>query len=966
MGLSYYESFDPGTGSLPPRAAFRSNAAGIDLAGQWRFLLSPTVAEAPTGMADPEFDDSAWSLLPVPSSWQMHGHGRPAYTNMAYPFPIDPPRVATDNPTGDHRCWFEVPATWTGQRAVLRFDGIDSCAKVWLNGIELGVTRGSMLATEFDVTDELRPGAANLLAVRVHQWSSGSYLEAQDMWWLSGIFRDVTLLSRPAEGIEDFFVHADYDHLTGTGTLRIDTEAPARISVPELGLVDVAVNADHVVDVEPWSAEIPRLYDALLSTGTEEVQVRLGFRTVRVADGLLTVNGKRILLRGVNRHEFHPDLGRVIPAEVVRSELLLMKRHNINAIRTSHYPPHPMVLDLCDELGFWLMDECDIETHGFERNNGWAGNPSDDPRWEDAYVDRMRRTVERDKNHPSVIMWSLGNESGIGRNHETIAEWTRFRDPSRPIHYEGDTACRYVDVFSHMYASPDEVDAIGRLAEERFPGASDELDARRRRMPFILCEYAHAMGNGPGGLRDYQDLFERYPRCQGGFIWEWLDHGIRRRTPDGREYFAYGGDFGEPLHDGNFVIDGLVSADRTPSPGLVELAAVFAPIKIEFDGLDRLRITNLNDYATLDEIAFGWVLEENGHQIADGELRVARLLPGEQTDLELPKLPGTTAESWLTVSARTARDTAWAPAGHVITSGQLCVRPTPEYEQEFAPAAGDPGSVAALRLGPATFDPVRGTLKQLGDLVIDGPRLDVWRAPTDNDLGEGRGQYLARNWREVGLHRMTHTLISLTADETSIAIVTRVAAANQREGLLTEYHWTAGPDRLRLRLTVTPDGEFSVPLPRLGVRLALPGALTNVEWFGGGPGEAYIDSRQAVRIGRYTSTLDDLQTQYAFPQENGNRVDVRWVALTDAAGAGLRVTGHPVFDFAARPWTSEALDAAKHTIDLAPDGHTYLNIDAGHTGIGSGSCGPGLPDRYQLMAAPTVLVVDFQLIRSSD
>jgi beta-galactosidase len=559
-----------------------------------------------------------------------------------------------------------------------------------------------------------------------------------------------------------------------------------------------------------------------------------------------------------------------------------------------------------------------------------------------------------------VILWSLGNESGIGRNHGVMADWTRQRDPGRPIHYEGDHACRYVDVYSTMYSSPDEVDAIGRLAEERHPEVSDELDARRRGMPFILCEYAHAMGNGPGSLRDYQDLFEQYPRCQGGFIWEWLDHGIRSTTPDGVEYFAYGGDFGEPLHDGNFIIDGLVSSDRTPSPSLVELAKVYAPIRIEFPGTDRLRITNLNDYAALDDVVFGWTLEEDGRQIADVELKIAHLAAGEHTEVEVPAVPSVTGESWLTVTARTARDAAWAPAGHELAWGQLRLTPEPtSLPPAPTPSPIEYPSTGELRLGPATFDPVHGTLRNLGQFAVDGPRLDVWRAPIDNDLGEGRGQFLARHWREAGLHRMTHRLVSLDSDASSITVKTRVAAANQPEGLFVEYRWTAEEDRLSLELTVTPDGEFTVPLPRLGVRLALPGSLQQVAWFGGGPGEAYVDSREAVRIGRYSSTVDDLQTPYTFPQENGNRMAVRWLELTDAGGAGLRVTGQPVFDFAARPWTSEALDAAKHTFDLVPDGHTYLNLDAGHTGVGSGACGPALPERYQLHAAPTTLTLTF-------
>jgi beta-galactosidase len=637
MQPGYLEDFARPRGTLPPRAWFRSDAPALDLSGRWRFRLSPTPADAPDGFWAPDFDDAGWAQLPVPSSWPMHGHGRPAYTNKNYPFPIEPPHVPTDNPTGDHRLTFDVPAHWPrtrGARAVLRLDGVDSCGRVWLNGRELGVTQGSRVPAEFDVTDALRTGSPNVLAVRVHQWSAASYLEDQDMWWLPGIFREVTLLARPAGGIDDFFVRADYDHASGAGTLRVECAAPARLGVPELGLVDAAVNESLRIDaVRPWTAETPHLYAGELATDTERVPVRIGFRTVAIIDGVLTVNGRRILLRGVNRHEFHPDTGRVVPAETVRAELELMKRHNVNAIRTSHYPPHPRVLGLCDELGFWVIDECDLETHGFVQH-GWRHNPSDDALWTDAYLDRMRRMVERDKNHASVIMWSLGNEAGIGVNHAAMADWTRDRDPGRPLHYEGDRECRYVDVYSRMYADHEEVDAIGRRVER--PLDDPAADARRRAMPFILCEYAHAMGNGPGGLSEYQELFERYPRCQGGFVWEWLDHGVRRRTPDGREYFAYGGDFGEALHDGNFVIDGLVFPDRTPSPGLVEFAKVVEPVRIAAGPDGALRVTNRYDFRDLSHLRFGWRLEADGEPVASGDLSVPPLAPGEHADLPPP------------------------------------------------------------------------------------------------------------------------------------------------------------------------------------------------------------------------------------------------------------------------------------------------------------------------------------------
>ncbi|HEX2356371.1 MAG TPA: glycoside hydrolase family 2 TIM barrel-domain containing protein [Micromonosporaceae bacterium] len=953
MSSAYLEDFARPHGTLPPRAWFRSDAQVLDLSGTWRFHLAPTLAQAPDGFWLPDHDDRDWSDLPVPSSWPMHGHGSPAYTNLSYPFPVDPPHVPTDNPTGDHRLAFDVPADWAGGRAVLRFDGVDSCGRVWLNGTELGVTQGSRLTAEFDVTGVLRAGERNVLAVRVHQWSSASYLEDQDMWWLPGIFREVSLLLRPAGGIDDYFVHADFDHVTGAGVLRVECEAPgARVTVPELGLAAAPVNQTHrIAAVRPWTAETPHLYAGELVTDAEHVPLRIGFRTIAIVDGVLTVNGRRILFRGVNRHEFHPDTGRVVPAETVRAELELMKRHNINAIRTSHYPPHPEVLALCDELGFWVVDECDLETHGFGRL-GWRRNPSDDPRWTDAYVDRMRRTVERDKNHPSVVMWSLGNESGIGANHGAMAAWTRERDPGRPIHYEGDIACRYVDVYSRMYAYHDEVDAIGRRAEK--PLDDPALDARRRAMPFILCEYAHAMGNGPGGLTEYRELFERHPRCQGGFVWEWLDHGIRRRTPDGREQFAYGGDFGEPLHDGNFVIDGLVFPDRTPSPGLVEFAKVIEPVRIEPAPDGHVLVRNRYDFRDLSHLRLTWRLEsdgEGGEPAASGELAVPTVPPGGQAEVPLPVAAAGPAggERWLTVSARLRHDEPGTPAGHEVGWGQLALAAAPPAAP--APTGRRPArSGVEITLGPGTFETAHGRLVRLGPLAVDGPRLDVWRAPTDND---SRGPSpIARQWRALGLDRMTHRLVDLRLDGERLFVVTRMAAAQQEIGLLAAYTWTADDHALGLAVTVQPEGEWPVPLARLGLRMAVPAGLGRVEWFGGGPGEAYPDSRRAARIGRFAATVDELQTPYVFPQENGNRVDVRWLALRDGAGHGLRAEGAPAFDFTARRWTSEDLDSARHATDLSPRDRVFVNLDLAQHGLGTASCGPGPLPAYALDVAP--------------
>ena len=957
------------SGAMAPRAWYTSDASALDLSGDWKFRWSPR-ADAPLDFTRRGFDDSGWAMLPVPSHWQLHGYGAPAYTNIRYPFPVDPPRVPTDNPTGDYRVAFTVPPSWRGQRIVLRFDGVDSCARVWLNGAEIGVMSGSRLPAEFDVTGALGWDGSEFLAVRVHQWSSGSYLEDQDMWWLSGIFRRVTLTARPAGGIDDYFLHADYDHATGGGTLTVETQVPARVTVPELGIDAPAGQAIPVAKVEPWSAELPRLYDAELATGAERIPLRVGFRRVAIDGGLLRVNGRRILLRGVNRHEFHPDHGRAVTAATMLDDVLLMKRHNINAVRTSHYPPDPRFLDLCDAYGLYVVDECDLETHGFFPPEGTIpGNPADEPAWREELVHRMRRMVERDKNHPSIIMWSLGNESGSGRNLGAMAAWARRRDPARPLHYERDATFRDVDVYSLMYPTHRQVELIGQHKEE--PLDDPELDARRRAMPFIMCEYGHAMGNGPGGLSEYQELFDAYPRCQGGFIWEWIDHGLRVAAPGG-EYFGYGGDFGEPLHDGNFVADGLLFPDRTPSPGLLEYKKVIEPVRISGAG-EALRIDNRHDFADLSYLRFDWSVEDEGVELAAGQLKVPGIAPGESATVPLPEIPAVRGEAWLTVRAVLAQDTPWAAAGHEVGWGQLQVgegakqRPvlmTTKDSPERAVAS--PGSVPGLagpeiRLGPGVFSAADGRLTRLGGIDVEGPRLDVWRAPIDNDRAFSRdANELA--WRRLGLHRMQHRIDEVTVGPDELTVRTRVAPAATDLGLYAAYQWTACGDTLRLTVEVTPDGDWKLPLPRLGLRMSLPGAFQYVEWFGLGPGEAYRDSRRAARVGRFRATVDELQTPYVFPQENGNRAGVRWLTLRDDTGAGLAVAGEPVIDVTARRWTSEALDAARHPVDLRPEERIWLNLDHAQNGLGSASCGPGVLPAYRLSAVPATFTVAFRLV----
>jgi beta-galactosidase len=822
---------------------------------------------------------------------------------------------------------------------VLRFLGVDSQFTVWLNGTELGWSTGSRLTTEFDVGRLLRAGA-NELAVRVHQWSPASYLEDQDQWWLSGIFRGVELIARPADAVDDVFVHAGYDHETGTGTLTVESDVPALLSVPELGLDRVDPAGPHVLAVEPWSAELPRLYDATLTAGGETISLRIGFRTVAIVDGVFTVNGAPVLLRGANRHEWSPERGRSVTAEDMRADVLLMKQHNLNAVRTSHYPPHPDFLDLCDEYGLWVIVENDLETHGFIFCE-WRRNPSDDPAWRDALADRMARTVERDKNHPSVIMWSLGNEAGHGANLALMAEQARTRDPSRPLHYEGDWDSGYVDVYSRMYATHDEVDAIGRLDEPVTEDAG--LDAHRRAIPFVQCEYAHAMGNGPGALLEYQQLFEQYPRCMGGFVWEWIDHGIRR--PDGT--YAYGGDFGEPLHDGNFVIDGLVFPDRTPSPGLIELKAVVAPIALVV-GEDAVRVTNKHAFADLSYIRFEWQVADETGRLETGSLPFPAIAAGSSVDVPLPSVPRTgTGEVWLTVRAVLAADQPWAPAGHEVAFGQALVA-SPQVRLPRAPL-------------PDLFDS-RGGFAGFGAVDVRGPVLDLWRATTDNDRGE-HGVPVAPRWYALGLDRVVHSVRSVQRDGDALVVVVRSAPAATDLAMVSTYRWTGVAGGVRLQWSVTPEGPWDVPLPRLGLRFELPAAISDVTWFGLGPGEAYADSSQAVRVGRWTRTVDELQTPYVYPQENGNRRAVRWAELRTMGGAGLRLRSPSTFELTARRWTSADLEAARHTSDLVARDAVFVNVDVGQNGLGTASCGPGVLAPYELRAQPAALELEITALQ---
>lgn len=955
----YLQEFLPRRGTRAARSWANSDAPELSLNGIWSFRYSAD-GDGPDDLAElarPGEAAGDWASIPVPAHWQLNGFGAPAYTNRRFPFQVDPPRVPTTNPSGDYRRSFEVPADWNVERVFLRFDGIDSVGRVWLNGVELGITSGSRLSAEFDVTEHLRRDAPNVLAVRVHQWSSATYLEDQDMWWLSGIFRDVTLLGRRVGAIDDHWVHADFDPATGDGIISAEADVPARLLIPELGIDAPTGESVVVPGVEAWSAEHPRLYDGELVSAGERIALRIGFRRVEIDGVRFLVNGEPILMRGVNRHDIDPDHGRVVSVERMRHDILLMKQHNINAVRTSHYPPQAVFLELCDELGLWVIDECDLETHGFfpiDWFHELEVNPAKDPRWRDAFVDRMQRLVERDKNRASVIMWSLGNECGRGENLGAMAEWAKLRDPSRPLHYERDWSCEYVDVYSRMYTTQAELERIGLGQED--PWEEAELDARRRDMPFVLCEYAHSMGNGPGGLAEYQEVFEAHPRLAGGFVWELFDHGLRTHTPDGVEYFGYGGDFGETVHDANFVADGLAFSDGTPGPGLVQLKAVYAPLVLSIEP-DRLTVLSRYDHGDTGHLRFQRRIELEGSVLFEDLIDVPAIAARRSVTVTLPETQ-TPVGAITTVRAVLAEDTAWADAGHEVAWVQH-ERPRPVTASVFGatPQALD-GTIA---LGPARLDARTGALLELNGIEVASFGLDVWRAPIDNDRSFSWAPKEGP-WRQIGLDLAEFRVDAIDIDDDAVTTRGRLGFPGSDLGFAVTLSWTGSADAVSLHVHAEPVNHWNIELPRFGIRVGLREPFDSVDWDGFGPGESYADSRHGVRLGRWSSTVEALQTPYPFPQENGNHVDTRWLRL-NAATTALEVQAHPQVDFTVRPWTTEALAAAAHPYDLVADDLVWLNLDFGQNGLGSASCGPQALPAQRLLAGVMDFAVTLQRVR---
>jgi beta-galactosidase len=897
----------------------------LSLDGAWAFtLVDRPDAVTPDHLSGPV---DGWASIQVPGCWTMQGFDQPHYTNVQMPFGGPPPAIPERNPTGVHRRRATVPRSWAGQRAVLRVGAAESVLYVHVDGRPVAMGKDSRLAHDIDLTDHVEPGRPFDLALTVVRWSDATYLEDQDHWHHAGLHRSVELFATPAVRIDDLHPTADWDPETGDGRLDLrvtvgaeghgpkgwrvraavagqEAEGPVRFEHPTNPWVTAMAFTGRHVDlgldvpgVSPWSAEVPALHDLTVTllddAGTEVdvVTVPVGFRRVEVVGHELRVNGAVPLIKGVNRHDHDPRRGKAVTPAEIEADLVAMKQHNLNAVRTSHYPNDPVLYDLCDRLGLYVVDEANVESHAHLRSL------TQDPRWTAAVLERITRMAQRDKAHPSIIVWSLGNESGVGPVHHAAAAWLRAYDPSRPVQYESGISADLlagVDVVDALAAPRAESDLIVPMyppVEALVAWATRQSPDR----PLVMCEYIHAMGNSCGGLDEYWAAIRAHPGLQGGFVWDWKDQGLVQRLPDGRERLAYGGDFGDEPNDGTFCCNGLVGPDGAPHPALLEVAAVLAPVRIEAvdASTGRLRVHNEHAFVDLAWLTPRWSLDVEGDAVATGELAVLATPPGGTTTVDVPLpavelAPGQRAHLTLAFVATDAQP--WAPAGHVVAAQQVLV---------------------ARHDGPSTAPgPIGATPPALEDLE---PALALWRAPIDNEIW---GAAPAQRWEEQGL-----------ADAERHAAVQTTTELDEAGGLVVA-HEVEVPDHLD-------------DLARVGVRLHLGPGAHQVEWLGEGPHEAHSDRRASVRVGRWTTTVDDWPVRYVHPQGSGNRTGVRWLRILDAAGAPLLVVDHlDDLQVTVSRWRDEEVAAAAHWDELPPSDDCFVWIDAAHRGAGSGACGP--------------------------
>ncbi|TLS24054.1 hypothetical protein PpBr36_08586 [Pyricularia pennisetigena] len=985
--------------TLPPRSYFflygnEKDALSYDtskakcqrLSGKkWKFSFSKNPFEGEIDFYKESFDVSDWDEVQVPGMWNLQGYGKgPHYTNMDYPWNPNPPHVPLDeNECGRYVTHFEVDQDLEGHQMRLRFEGCETGLTVYVNGQDVGYSQGSRNPSEFDVSKYIKFGKTNTLAVEVYQRTNGIYLEDQDHWWLAGIFRDVYLHAWPKPAhIEDFFVHALLDATYQEGTLKVDVQLSGKAKV-HLKLLDAdgeeiltssqtgSSNVVFELDVNrprKWSAEEPYLYNLILSAEDHYIAQKIGFRRTELIGGVYCINGQPIKFRGVNRHEHHPDFGRAVPYEFMRRDLLMMKKHNINAIRTSHYINDPRMYDVADELGLWILDEADLECHGFGTCGGDASAyASDNPDWEEAYVDRARQMVQRDKNHASVVIWSLGNESFYGRNHRAMYEYIKSVDKTRLVHYEGDWEARSADIFSCMYRPQDQMVSWG-----------EERDWSK---PLVMCEFIHAMGNGPGGASEYVEAFYKYPRLMGGFVWEWANHGLRTKTPEGEEYMAYGGDFGDEPNDYNFVMDGLIFSNHTPTPGLLNYAKIIEPVQcLRLHG-SKVTIINRYDMINLDHLKCVWSIIGDGQLIEGGELKIPKgIKPHSEGIIHLDSLPPPpVGESYLHLDFSLRHDTNWAKAGHIVAFGEFRLAPplslahhirSLAVPSENCPTMEQVTSNGILKLVIRSswgtvweFDQTKGTLtswKRLAfpdtNVLTEPLTFSLYRALTDNDRGGSAGG----DWRNSRLHQVKAHPLQVTWErrpDGSLEIIAhhRVAPPALNWGLMTttSYRFAGGSVSISVSAKITGYRK-----PRWFAKFGLKLGLADVEsakWFGRGPGESYRDKKLSQAWGNHEEKIDKLFVDYEFPQDGGSRSDVRWVEFCRKEGGKVLRARFGDFEgagFQALRYSTEDLDECTHPYELHKRKRkdTVVSLDWVHHGLGTGSCGPSTLAQYELKA----------------
>lgn len=967
------------------------------LNGEWRFAYFASPFLVPEECTAEEYDDRSWDRMPVPGHWQLHGYDHPHYNDAFALFPItDDPVIQNDNPTGVYRREIELQKE-EDREYILRFDGVESAYHVWVNGHFTGYSQGPRNTAEFDVTDFLKSGR-NVIAAEVYKYSDGSYLENQDMWWFSGIIRDVALITRPKVHVLDFKIDALLKEDMHTGSYHMDlilenngygeesgdgfqitvtlwdgagqVFAQTRDVKRKQGRTELSFD-ETIENVQPWSAETPYLYETVIELQKggrliEAYSCRNGFRTICLRDGLFYINGCPLKLKGVNRHDWNEYEGRCITEDEMRRDLYLMKQNNINAVRTSHYPPSPAFLDMCDVLGFYVMEEADLECNQMAFTKK-MNRISDDILWEEAYIDRSERMVRRDKNHPSVLFWSLGNESGFGTAFAAAGKFVKKYDPTRLIHYEEDRDASVADVYSTMYTRHRQLEMLGK----------DTSKAK----PHIVCEYAHAMGNGPGGLKEYWEIFEKYPRLQGGFIWEWIDHGLKKTDENGKEYYTYGGDYNDYPNSGAFCCDGLVQADRRPTPAVLQVKKALEPVR--FSGFDKEKGTitaeNKYDFLTLDHMKAVLKIETEEEVIWKREVDLSGIGPHTKKTIVLwepeeakrtedhaqeiyPKGNARYCDGWLSISVVYREKPVWTAeeeyeaAFHqeFLWEAEKRTGEEKKRDAESTPTVSDKDGILYIKGQDfmVSFDRIRGNLcgyEYQGEILLkDGLGMNFYRAPVDNDINA------RKIWEDGMLRAVCNVTEHVSVAEEPGIVLIRVkqfyAPIILEWKVLIDAEYRIHADgRVEVKYHGVPVGnQLPETFARIGLRFVLPGACEQLRWYGRGPSETYADCKEGNRIGCYESTVTDQYFPYVVPQETGNHEDTRWAEFCTENGHTLRIEGEKPFGFGALHYRQEALMDASHSNEPEPGEDIYLQLDYRQHGLGSASWGAECLDKDRL------------------